>query len=71
MAEYRKLVEEGATTARIAAEEVERIDRERALQEQAIREAEAILGEWSGPPDVDAVLDFHGELVDLVQGRIR
>jgi Recombinase zinc beta ribbon domain len=71
MAEYRKQVEDGASTARIAAEEVERIDRDRALLDQAIREAEAVVEEHAGPPDVDAGLDFYNRLVDHVQGRIR
>ena len=34
-------------------------------------EIEAQIAEWSGPPDVDAALDFYTELVDLVQGRIK
>jgi hypothetical protein len=31
----------------------------------------AVVSEWDGPPDVDAALDFYGELVELVQGRIK
>jgi site-specific DNA recombinase len=71
VAQYRKLVDEHKTTAPLALEEVERIDQQRAEQEQAIQEAEAVVGEFSGPPDVDAALDFYGQLVDLVQGRIQ
>ncbi len=70
LTDYRKRVDEGATTAGIALEEVERIDRQRAEQEQRIAEAEAVVSEWSGPPDVDAALDFYNGLVELVQGRI-
>ena len=71
LAEYRKLVAEGASVARLALEEVERIDRLRAEQEQAIQQAEAVVSEWTGPPDVDAALEYYSALVDLVQGRIR
>ena len=71
LAEYRKLVDEGASVARIALEEVERIDGERDSVRRQIDEGEAVLGEWEGPPDVDAALDFYGELVELVQGRIK
>jgi DNA invertase Pin-like site-specific DNA recombinase len=70
VAEFRRQVAEGRSTAYIASEEVERIDRERDAQQQAITEAEAIIAEWSGPPDVDAALDYYGEIVDLVRGRI-
>ncbi len=71
LAEYRALVDEGKTTARIALEEVEPIDRERAGQQQAIDEAEAVLGEWSGPPDLDAALVYYHAIVELAQGRIQ
>jgi DNA invertase Pin-like site-specific DNA recombinase len=70
LAEYRRLVADGASVARIALEEVERIDGEHAALQRQIAEGEAVLAEWAGPPDVDAALDFYGELVDLVQGRI-
>ena len=71
LAEYRKLVAEGAGVARIALEEVGRIDQQREVQRRQIEQGEAVLGEWEGPPDVDAALDFYGELVELVQGRIK
>ena len=29
-----------------------------------------MVSEWTGPPDVDAALDFYDGLVELVQGRI-
>ena len=71
MSAYRRLLAEGATTAYIALEEVERIDGEIAAQQQQITEgAEAVVSEWSGPRDVDAALDYYGELAELVQGRI-
>jgi hypothetical protein len=50
LAEYRKLVEAGKTTASIALEEVERIDCERAGHDEAIQRAEAVVSEWAGPP---------------------
>ena len=72
MAEYRKLVEEGAS------DRVHRAWRRssgstarRPSSERRSSEAEALVSEWSGPPDVDAALDFYTELVDLVQGRIQ
>jgi DNA invertase Pin-like site-specific DNA recombinase len=70
LAEYRELVAEGASVARIALEEVQRIDGERAEQRRLIEEAEAVIGEWSGPPDLDAALDYYAALVDHVHGRI-
>lgn len=70
MTAYSKLVDEGASTAYIALEEVERIDRERVNHRRQIAEIEATVAEWSGPPDVDAALDFYNELVDLMRGRI-
>ena len=71
LAEYRKQVDAGKTTASLALEEVERIDREREDQGQAIEQLEAVVSEWSGPPDVDAALDFYNGLVELVQGRVQ
>jgi DNA invertase Pin-like site-specific DNA recombinase len=68
---YRQLLDEGASTAPLALEEVERIDRERSEQEHAIEQAEAVVSEWSGAPDVDAALDFYNGLVEFVQGRIQ
>src|SRR5215218_2795945 len=71
LATYRELHAEGASTAYIALEEVERIDAERAEQQRRIADGEALVDEWSGPPDVDAALDYYNGLVDHVQGRIR
>jgi DNA invertase Pin-like site-specific DNA recombinase len=71
LAVYERLVAEDDSKAYIAMETVERIDAERADQEHLIGQAEARLSEWSGPPDVDAALDFYSALVDHVQGRIR
>jgi hypothetical protein len=70
-AEYRAMVANGDHLARYALEEVDRIDSERADRQQAIAEAEAVVSEWAGPPDVDAALDFYTGLVDLVQGRVQ
>jgi site-specific DNA recombinase len=69
--EYEKLVAKGASTASIALEIIEKINRERDEHERAIEQAEAVLSEWSGPPDVNAALDFYNRLVDHVQGRIK
>ena len=72
LADYRRLIGEGKTgKAEIALEEVERIDRERQEQEQTIEQLEAVVSEWSGPPDVDAALDYYTELVDSVRGLVR
>jgi len=71
LAVYRKLAAEGASTAYIALEEVERIDGERDQQEQAIQQFVAVLSKWAGPPDVDAALDYYSALIDHVQGQIR
>ena len=55
----------------LRARDVERIDGEREAERRLIEQGEAVVSEWEGPPDVDAALDFYGELVDLVQGRIK
>jgi hypothetical protein len=68
--QYRQMVADGDRLARYALEEVERIDGARAQQQQAISEAEAVLSEWTGPPDVDAALDYYNQLVDLIDGRV-
>jgi hypothetical protein len=47
------------------------LDREREQQAARIAEAEAIVSEWTAPPDVDAALDFYTGLLDLVQGKVR
>src|ERR1019366_691321 len=51
-------------------EAVEQIDRERERQQQRIAEAEAVVAELTGPPDMDAALDYYSQIVDVVQGRI-
>jgi len=65
-----EIVKHGITSP-VAFEVVERIDRQRDAQAARIAEAEAMLGEWSGPPDVDAALDYYNALVDTIQGRIQ
>jgi capsid protein len=55
---------------RIALEEGEQIDRERVDHQRHIAEIEAQIAEWSGPPDVDAALDFYNGLVDLVHTNL-
>jgi hypothetical protein len=70
MAEYRRMVAEGDRLARYALEEVERVDEEREAQERVIAEAEAVVAEWQGPPEIDAALDFYNALVALVRGQI-
>jgi hypothetical protein len=30
-----------------------------------------VVSEWSSPPDLDAALDYYGQLVDQVKGRIQ
>jgi DNA invertase Pin-like site-specific DNA recombinase len=68
---YRELLDEGASTARLALEQAEKIDAEVAEQQQAIRQAEVVVSEWTGPPDVDAALDYYTALLDHVAGRVR
>lgn len=71
MREYDRMLDERPDLAPLALEAVQRIDRERAAAEQAVVEAEAVAAEWSGPPDMDAALDFYAELVDAVQGKMK
>jgi DNA invertase Pin-like site-specific DNA recombinase len=56
---------------KIALEVVSRMDDERDKLEAQIIMAEVLLEEWAATPDVDAALDFYGQLLDVVQGRIR
>jgi hypothetical protein len=70
-AEYRKMVEADDDLARYALEEVQRIDAEREAQSRVIAQAEAVVSEWTGPPDLDAALDFYRGLTDLVNGKVR
>jgi DNA invertase Pin-like site-specific DNA recombinase len=67
---YRKALAEGESTAARAFKEAEKIEADVAAQEHVIAEAEAVVSEWSGGPDVDAALDFYNELDDLVHRRI-
>jgi len=69
-AEYDKLVAAGSDVAHLALERVAKFDADRERQQQRIAEAEAVAAEWSGPPDLDAALDFYNGLVDLTQGRV-
>jgi hypothetical protein len=71
LAEYRRMVADGDRLARYGLEEVERLDHEREAQQQVIARAEAVVSEWTGPPDVNAALDFYSSLLDLVQGKVR
>jgi site-specific DNA recombinase len=70
-AEWRRMVDDGDPLARIALEEVERIDRERDAQAQAIAQAEAVVAEWVGASDMDAALDYYNAIVDVIHGRVR
>ena len=70
-AEYRKMVEADDDLARYALEEVQRIDAEREAQSKVIAQAEAVVSEWTGPPDLGAALDFYRGLTDLVNGKGR
>jgi hypothetical protein len=69
-AEYDKLVAADSDVAHLALERVAKLDADRGQQQQRIAEAEAVVAEWSGPPDLDAALDFYNGLVDLTQGRV-
>jgi len=69
-AEYIRLVEDGDRLARLALEPIERMDREVGRQRHAVIEAEALLSEFSCPPDVDAALDFYNQVADQIQGKI-
>jgi DNA invertase Pin-like site-specific DNA recombinase len=71
LVEYRRMVAAGDRLARLALEEVDRLDGERAAQQEKVGEAEAVAAEFQGPPDIDAALDFYNGLVELVQGRVR
>jgi hypothetical protein len=70
MAEYERIVDDGDPRARYALEAVERLDAERDEQARAIAEAEAVVAEHQGSPDLDAALDFYNELVAFVRGKV-
>lgn len=71
MAEYERLIANDDPLARYALEPVARLDRQRDAAQAEIDQAEALASEWSGPPDVDAALDFYEGLVDAIEGRIK
>jgi hypothetical protein len=55
---------------KIGLEVIERVDAKREAQANRIAEADAVVAEWTAPPNIDATLDFYSDLVDLVQGRV-
>jgi DNA invertase Pin-like site-specific DNA recombinase len=69
-AAYRAMIADEDPLARYALEELGRIDVERAAQERAIADAQAVISEWAGPPDVDAAIDFYNDVRDAIHGRI-
>lgn len=69
-AEYRKMISDGDRLARLALEQVDRLDHDRANQQSAVAEAEAVVAEFEVPVDLDAALDFYNGLVDLVRNRV-
>lgn len=71
MARYVRMDDEGDRLARLALEAVESCDSEIAEVAAAVAQAEAVVGEWTGPPDVDAALDFYNGLVDFVTGHVQ
>jgi DNA invertase Pin-like site-specific DNA recombinase len=71
MGRYVQMEDEGDRLARLALEAVESCDAATAEVTASIAEAEAVVSEWTGPPDMDAALDFYSELVDFVTGQVR
>ncbi len=71
LAEYRRLVADGSRVAYLALEEVERIDRERDAQRQAITEAEAVISELDGSADTNAALDYYNAVVGVIDGKVK
>jgi hypothetical protein len=71
-ADYERLLADGDPLARYSLEALAGIDQRRDEQARAIQDMEAIAAEWSADagPDMDAVLDFYRQLVDLVRGKI-
>lgn len=69
-AEYDKLVAAGSPVAHLALERVAKFDAERERQQQRIAEAEAVVAEWGGGPDMDAALDYYSAIADVVTGQI-
>jgi DNA invertase Pin-like site-specific DNA recombinase len=68
--EYEALVAEGDRLARLVLERIDRVDRERETQRQAITEAEAVISEWTGGPDTDAALDYYNAIVGVIEGKV-
>jgi DNA invertase Pin-like site-specific DNA recombinase len=73
LAEYERLALAEDPLARYALEPVAKLDSERERQAQTINDTEARLAEHEcdATQDVDAVLDYYNQLVDLVQGRVK
>jgi DNA invertase Pin-like site-specific DNA recombinase len=70
-AEYERLVAADDPLARYALEPVAMLDQRRDAARADIEQAEAVAAEWSGAPDIDAVLDFYNSVVEVIQGRIQ
>ncbi len=61
---------QGASTARLALEEAERVETQIAEQSQRVAEAEARVAEWTADAPTDSVIDAYHELQQFVLGRL-
>jgi hypothetical protein len=67
LADYRRQIEDGRSTAHLALAEVERVDDERERLHGEVRDAEAVLAEHADEPDVDEVRELYARLLAVAR----
>lgn len=67
---YERLLDAGDELAHEALRAAARMDADATAAAEAMDEAEARLEDWPVEPDVDAALDFYGELRAAIVGRV-
>jgi hypothetical protein len=70
MADYRRQVEDGRSTAHLALEEVERVDSERERVQEAVRNLDAIAAEHAGEPELDEVRELYERLMAFAKLQV-
>jgi hypothetical protein len=70
LASYSKLVEAGDALAALALEPIRAIDEQIGATERMIADAQALVAEWDGAPDLETAAETYAELQALAAGRI-
>jgi hypothetical protein len=70
LTDYRDQVDAGRSTAYLALEEVERLDRERERLEEAVRDAQAVVAEHADQLDPNDVRDLYDRLMAFARTQL-